>query len=126
MKKNEQSDIDFEIDFYKGILVKNPKHTDAMIILGDLYTKKGLYAEGLEIDLKLESLRPDDPIVLYNLACSYSLLEKTDLAFQAIKKAINYGYDEIDYLANDPDFANLFKNQDFMNYFNDLKKKKDA
>ncbi|MBF0522165.1 MAG: hypothetical protein HQL24_03805 [Candidatus Omnitrophica bacterium] len=118
-----ENDQDFEIAFYEGLLKKNPDFVDALIAIGDLYTKKGLYQEGLDVDIKLSSLRPDDAIVFYNLACSYSLLQQIDKSFDAIKNAIELGYEDFDYLLKDEDLKHLREDKRFQEYFGSLEEK---
>ena len=92
--------------------------------LGDLYTKEGRHEEGLEIDKQLTRLCPDEPMVLYNLACSYSLLCARGKAFEAIKRAIGLGYDDLDYLETDDDLKNLRLDQSFQEYFQKIRREK--
>lgn len=108
-KKRDDSseDLDFEIQFLEGVIKTSPDFIEALINLGDLYTKKGFFEKGLNVDQKLFKLRPEDPIVLYNLACSYSLVNDVEKSFEAIKAAIKKGYSDIDYLEQDSDLANL-------------------
>lgn len=115
---------DFEIQFYKRLLDKKPDFVEALSLLGDLYTKKGFHKEGLEIDKRLARLRPGDPVVFYNLACSYSLSQDIDSALRIIKQAINYGYDEFEHLETDKDLENLRKDKRFQRYFLRQKNKK--
>lgn len=122
----QEADLDFEIRFYEGVLSKRDDFLEALMALGDAYTKKGLYEQGLKIDQKLASLRPEDGVVFYNLACSYSLLNRLEEAFAAIKSAIEKGYDNIDYLFQDKDLTNLLKDQRFINYLLALKDAKAA
>lgn len=122
-KKIDQDDIDFEITFYNGLIAKDPNFIEALVALGDLYTRAGMYREGLAVDEKLVQLKPDDPAVLYNLACSYSLLEDIDKAFRAFKKAINCGYYNFDHLEQDQDLANLRKDRRFQEYLARVKKR---
>jgi len=124
MTQEEQDDIDFQIAFYEGIIRRRADFVQGLIALGDLYTKKGLYEKGLQIDKKLSQLKPDDPVVLYNLACSYSLLNKIDLALGAIKLAIQCGYDNLSHLEQDRDLENLLKDSRFQKYFTELKEEK--
>ena len=112
----KSDDVDFEIQFYEGILEKKGDFFQALMALGNLYTKNGLYQKGLAVDEKLVRLRPKDPLVLYNLACSYSLLNKINKAFKAMKDAFSCGYDDFDYLKNDGDLANLLKDARFRKY----------
>jgi tetratricopeptide (TPR) repeat protein len=120
----KQDDIDFEIQFYEKTLKESPDFIEAMMALADLYTKKGLFREGLQIDERLARLRPEDPMVHYNLACSYSLLNDQAAALAALKNAIELGYDDFEYLYNDADLANLLKDKDFQQYLKDAQKKK--
>lgn len=122
--KSLHKDADFEIQFYEGILEKTGDFLQALIALGDLYTKKGLHQEGLDVDKKLSRLRPEDPIILYNLACSYSLLNNVDQAFAVIKLAVKYGYKDFGYLEQDTDLSNLLQTRRFRQYLSQLKEKK--
>ena len=123
-KRMSKKDMAFEIKFYEGILARQPDFIEALSALGDLYTYGGYFSEGLEIDLKLRRLKPDDPTVLYNLACSYSLMGRIDYALRTIKKAINCGYADFQHLEADEDLNNLRKDTRFKRYFQRVKNKK--
>ena len=122
MAKNEDlENIDFEIGFYEGLVEKNQGFVQALMALGDLYTKKGLYVKGLEVDRKLARMRSEDPYILYNLACSYSLVNNVPQAFQVMKMAIDSGYDDFRHLEHDRDLDNLLKDQRFVHYLSQVK-----
>jgi len=55
----------------------------------------------------LARLRPDDPTVLYNLACSYALLGQFEEAVTALSRAMDEGYDDFKWLMKDPDLKKL-------------------
>ncbi|HQP92192.1 MAG TPA: hypothetical protein PLU24_05905 [Candidatus Omnitrophota bacterium] len=118
-KKNKAEDHEFQISFYEGILKTNPNFVEALIALGEIYTKRGCYNKGLAIDKKLSRLRPDNPVIHYNLACSLSLLGDVTGSFKAIKRAIDLGYDDFPFMHNDPDLSNLRQDE----RFNELMKK---
>lgn len=120
--KDRKIDLDFEISFYEGVLNKRPDFFQALTALGNAYTARGDYAKGLKIDLALSRLRRDDPLVHYNLACSYSLLGEIDAAFKTLKNAILLGYDDFNYLRRDPDLENLRKDKRFETLFKTLKR----
>jgi tetratricopeptide (TPR) repeat protein len=115
---------DFEIIFYENILKERPNFISVLRLLGDAYTKKGFYEEGLAVDQRLANLEPDDPIVHYNLACSLSLLGKTDEALAQLKKAVLFGYDDFYYIQEDDDLENLRKLPEFDKFFAKIKKVK--
>lgn len=117
MNSKEKSSIEFEIKFYEGIVKRSPDFVEALSALGDLYTKAGHYEKGLEIDKRLTQMRPTDATVLYNLACSYSLIGDIEKSFKAIKRSLSLGYDELEHLQKDDDLKNLRQNKCFQEYF---------
>src|SRR3954469_16774084 len=99
----EQSQIDFELDFFGGILERDPDYVDVLRVMGTNLTLKGRFAHGLQIDKRLVQLRPNDPLAHYNLACSYSLLKRTDHALKALRRAVELGYRDFRYMREDRD-----------------------
>jgi tetratricopeptide (TPR) repeat protein len=100
-------DLISETEFYEGVLREKPNHIDALKVLGNLYTESKRYEEGLMIDLKLKHLMPDDPVVSYNLACSYALLGRTRQALDTLRQAILAGYTDYAYMQKDKDLKSL-------------------
>jgi tetratricopeptide (TPR) repeat protein len=109
----KQSQLDFELEFFEGILNRNPDFVDALRVHGNNLTLKGRYAEGLKIDRRLVELRPRDALAHYNLACSYALLKKVDPALRALRKAIDLGYRDFRYLREDRDLDAVRKDPRF-------------
>lgn len=107
LSRKEKRDLDIEISFLEGLVRKDPRDAAALRILGDDYTRRGRFPDGLKIDEQLTKLQPTDPLAHYNLACSYSLTQRLDLAALALEKAIALGYRDFDWLAKDPDLHNL-------------------
>lgn len=113
MAKRSENDPQFEIAFYENILKNSPNFIEALTALGDLYTKEGFYQKGLEVDRKLAKLRPEDATVLYNLACSYSLMNDVPKAREVMRSAFLLGYDDLVHLEKDPDLLNLLADVEF-------------
>src|SRR3954449_675641 len=109
LNRQQQTDLDIEIGFIEGVVGRDPHYVEALQILGDDYTRRGKFENGLRIDEQLARLRPDDATVLYNLACSYALTDKTDDAFVALHRALGAGYDDFKWMAIDPDLEALRK-----------------
>ncbi|MFC1632315.1 tetratricopeptide repeat protein [Candidatus Omnitrophota bacterium] len=98
-------DLEFEISFYQRLLKENPDFIDALLALGNAYTKSGRYKDGLAVDQRLTQLKPDEPLVHYNLACSYSLLKESDSALEALKRTLDLGYRDLKFMEQDPDLS---------------------
>src|SRR2546428_13766585 len=107
--RHSKEDLQLEIQFFEGIAQRDPDYIEALQILGDAYTKTGQWEKGLQIDQRLAKLSPENPLVFYNLACSYSLLKHLDEAFAALTQAVTLGYKDAKWLNNDPDLENLRK-----------------
>jgi tetratricopeptide (TPR) repeat protein len=96
-------ELDVKIGFMEGIVRRDPEYVDALQLLGDHYTQRGRFTEGLTVDERLAQLEPGNPVVFYNLACSYSLTDQFDRAAEALEKAIDLGYQDFAWLEKDPD-----------------------
>jgi tetratricopeptide (TPR) repeat protein len=115
MTRTETRELDVRITFMEGIVRRAPEYVEALQLLGDHYTQRGKFAEGLQVDEKLSRLEPRNPLVFYNLACSYSLTGQLDLAVTALDKALALGYRDFKWLAKDPDLKTLRKHPLFRN-----------
>jgi len=103
----DQRDLDTKIKFMEGLVRRDPDYVDALQLLGDHYTRRGRFTDGLQVDERLARLEPKNPLVFYNLACSYSLTEEFDHAADALDHAIQLGYRDFKWLAKDPDLKKL-------------------
>ena len=114
-RKNRRAkeDLAFEIAFFEGIARRDPGYVEALQILGDAYTRTGQWEKGLKIDQRLAHLCPENPLVFYNLACSYALLKELDPALAALERAIRLGYHDVGWLTQDPDLENLRQDSRF-------------
>lgn len=119
MNRRETRDLDVKIQFMEGIVRRDPDYIEALQLLGDHYTQRGKYEHGLKVDEQLSRLEPRNPLVFYNLACSYSLTEEFDRAVFALEKALSLGYRDFTWLAKDPDLKKLRSQA----VFDDLKAK---
>jgi tetratricopeptide (TPR) repeat protein len=102
-KVNERQQLDFELEFFAGILDRFPDYVDVLRVYGNLLTRRGRILEGLDVDRRIVRLRPQDPVAHYNIACSLCLLKKHEQALAALRKAIELGYRDFAYLRKDKD-----------------------
>ena len=98
------------------VIVRQSDDARAYRLSADLaswYGGQGEFEKGLAIDLRLIGICPAEPTFHYNLACSYALLEKPDDALDALRQAIERGYDDWEHLERDEDLENLRKLETF-------------
>ena len=99
----EQSQLDFEVEFFGNILERQPCYVDVLRAHGNNLTLMRRYADGLQVDRRLVQLRPSDPLAHYNLACSYALLKRPDQAIATLRRAVELGYRDFRYMREDRD-----------------------
>ena len=116
-KKTSEEEMVFELRFLEGVVSRAPRFVEALAALGDAYTKMGEYQKGLRVDQRLVRLRPSDPVVWYNLACSYALTDQKDEAFAALDQAVRCGYRDWTHMRRDRDLEVLRQDERFGRYW---------
>jgi adenylate cyclase len=53
------------------------------------------------------TINPDDPLLLYNIACMYALLGNPNEALSCLEKAVDKGYGQKDWVEHDSDLNSL-------------------
>jgi tetratricopeptide (TPR) repeat protein len=109
LSRKELRDLDVKITFLEGIIHRDPQYVEALQVLGDHYTQRGKFDHSLKVDEQLSRLEPRNPLVFYNLACSYSLNGEFDMSAAALEQALRLGYRDFKWLARDPDLRRLRK-----------------
>lgn len=118
----DSAGIDFHISIMEYLQEKDPTNMDTVAELADLYTKSGQIEAGLAMDIKLVTRDPANPIVHYNLACSYSLTKQAKASLDELEIAIKLGYSDAEHMLNDPDLANVRSNPRFKSLLTGLQR----
>jgi adenylate cyclase len=58
-------------------------------------------------------LAPNDPLILYNAACNWALLDEHERALDGLEQALQAGVAVSDWIRHDPDFASLHNHPRF-------------
>ena len=58
LSRANQRDLDIKIEFLEGLVRRDPAYVDALQLLGDHYTQRGRYLDGLKVDERLARLEP--------------------------------------------------------------------
>lgn len=124
-KEPNPRELDVEISFLEGLVRRDPAYLDALQLLGDDYTQRGRFQEGLQVDQKLAELDPKNPLSYYNLACSLSLTGKLDDAARALESALDLGYRDFKWMSRDPDLKALRKHEQYARLREKIRRLKD-
>jgi hypothetical protein len=124
LSRKEVRDLDVKIGFLEGLLSREPDYIEVLQLLGDHYTQRRRYVDSLNVDKQLSRIEPRNPLVFYNLACSYSLNREVDLAASALEKALALGYRDFRWLSKDPDLQRLRKHPRYRTIKDQIRKMK--
>jgi serine/threonine protein kinase/Flp pilus assembly protein TadD len=117
-RKDEANDIRVRMtEVLRQQLERVPEDVRARILLANSLARRGQDADEATSHLRTAvALRPGDPNTLYNAACTYGVLGRTEEALETVKKAFASGYgntgwaakdSDLDCLRDDPEFRKL-------------------
>ncbi|MGZ4868344.1 MAG: TPR end-of-group domain-containing protein [Candidatus Angelobacter sp.] len=85
----------------------NPDDVRAVYMKSGAFAGLGDYVQALEWSDRALSMDPEEPSVLYNVACNYALLNETEKALDCIEKAFAKGFGHKEWMEHDPDFLSI-------------------
>jgi tetratricopeptide (TPR) repeat protein len=112
-KRLDEVADEFQLRILEAALKGDEDNFDVLFELGNAYTRAGRYEDGLQVDQKLTSLQPANPIAHYNFSCSLSLLGRVDEALDELEQSFRLGYREFNHILSDPDLENLHGDRRF-------------
>ncbi len=118
-KKMLQHTIERAADFYPSYLMHHPDDSRAHQFYAFTLKRLGRLEEAKKEMNKGIEQNPNDPIIIYNAACFYTLIGDKKAAIKSLKKAIACGFENYAYLKHDPDLRNLYEDADFIELMKD-------
>jgi TolB-like protein/Flp pilus assembly protein TadD len=85
----------------------NPDDARALYLGAGALVRLGERDRGLEWTKRARAIDPEDPGVLYNVACSYAQLGQTADAMTCLEQAVHNGFGHREWLENDSDLDTL-------------------
>ena len=85
----------------------NPDDARALVLGSGAWVAVGERDRGLEWARRAYAMDPEDPGILYNVACAYALLGRTDDAIVCLEKAVQNGFGHREWLVNDSDLDSV-------------------
>jgi serine/threonine protein kinase/Tfp pilus assembly protein PilF len=102
-----------QVEFFEAHLRKVPEDARARVLLaGDYASMKRTEDATREANLAM-TLRPDDAMIMYNVACLFNDLDRKQEALNALRKAWDAGYRDAQWARQDPDLASLHGDPEF-------------
>jgi adenylate cyclase len=89
----------------KKQLELNPDDSRAFYLGATALMELGNHAEGLEWIRRCYDLDPDDPYIVYGVACFHSRMGLIDQAVTYFEQAVRAGFSHAEWIKNDSDFA---------------------
>jgi serine/threonine protein kinase/Flp pilus assembly protein TadD len=102
-----------EIEVYEGHLRKVPEDARARVLLGSNYAAVNRPEDATREGNLAMALRPDDAIIMYNVACLFSNLKKKPEAMKALRRAWEGGFTDPQWARQDPDLNFLHDEPEF-------------
>lgn len=113
-KKDARSNVLLRaIQAHETHLREVPEDARSRSLLAALYTEVGRTEDSKREATMAMTLRPNDPVILYNAACTFCLMKHRGDAMDALSKAWRSGYRDTDWVRGDPDLAILHDEPEF-------------
>jgi len=84
-------------------LQMNPDEARALYLGAGMLVQLGEKARGLDWAGRALQVDPEDPSILYNVACIYAVEEQVEPAIECLEKALDHGFGHKEWLLHDPD-----------------------
>jgi len=94
-----------------------PEDVRARVLLASDYAYLGREEDAVRHLQMAVTLRPNDPMILYNAACTYGVLGRKAETLEALKRAKEAGYSNVDWIRKDPDLACVQDTSEFKELF---------
>ncbi len=117
-KKEAQSNLLIRaIQAFEAHLREVPEDARARSLLASYYAETGRIEDAKREAAMAMTLRPNEPLILYNAACTFCLMNLKAEALDALAKAWRVGYRDSDWVWRDPDLAILYDEPEFEKLF---------
>ena len=91
----------------------NPDDARAANLAAAFFARLGNLPKALEYADRSLAIDPEDPMLLYNVACTYVALGRTDDAMNCLERAVDKGFGHKEWIDHDPDLEPLRPNMRF-------------
>ena len=108
------------VTHYRMALHHNKNFEEAYVNLSTAYLSGKKFNESQKILSTLEEINPSNPSLHYNLACYHALTGQDGPALNALQRAVEFGFKNLESVETDPDLENLRSNPKFKQWWKTL------
>jgi non-specific serine/threonine protein kinase len=102
------------LQMYPRYILQHPDDARAHIFYAIDLTKVGSIDQGKAMAAKALELSPNDPLMIYNAACFYARIDEKRLALEALKNAVQAGYENYEWIKRDTDLEQIRNEQEYI------------
>ncbi len=113
-KERLEDTIQRAVLFYPNYLLHKPEDARAHQFYAFTLERLGRRKEAIVEMKKGIEINPNDLIIVYNAACFYALMGDKTASIENLKKAIDNGFENFEYIKHDPDLYGLQEEPDFI------------
>jgi serine/threonine protein kinase/Tfp pilus assembly protein PilF len=95
------------VEACKRYLQNFPNEARAHIFLATNSARLGLREEAITEGFIAVGLSPDDPVMMYNMACLYSVLNEPEASLEWLARSIRNGRRDFEWMKRDPSLDNI-------------------
>ena len=99
--------VEMEMNIFPQYLFKHPDDARAHLFFATTLIEAGRAKEAKSEAATAMELNPNDPLMLYNLACFYSMMNEKKLAVESLGRSIKAGHVDYEWFKRDPDLDNI-------------------
>jgi len=114
-KEKHQEIIDKVLELFPRYLAQHPDDARTHIYYAIDLAKVGRIDEAKAEANKALQLSPDDPLMLYNAACCYARMGEKELAIDTLRRTIDAGLEDYEWIRRDSDLDSLREEEGYKN-----------
>jgi TolB-like protein/Flp pilus assembly protein TadD len=124
--KHEESNVALRrtIEVIEKHLELHPDDTRALDLGAAAHATLGNREEATALAAKATTIDPENPSVLYNVACTYALIGETDKSIDCLEQSISSGMAQVEWIENDPDLEAVREHERFKNLLEEIRRKR--
>ena len=113
-KENSSKILNEALNMFPRYLIQHPDDARAHLFYANSLVRAGKIQEAKSEAAKAVEINPHDPLVQYNVACFYGVIEDKKMAIQTLKSACAAGYQDYEWIRRDSDLNSIRQEPEYL------------